>query len=221
MGLRALRGQMKRSLAATLLVAASILPASAQVYSDIDVDLPAFPEMQPIGDSPVYWAPNVDSNYFFYDGVFWDYHHDLWHWSAWYNGPWAVVDPIYVPTYVLWVPIRYYRRPPHYFHAWNPSRPPHWGEHWGRDWQNRHNAIYGARTTPVTRAPLPVYQQQYTRANYPRGQSQYAIHGQQYGYQPRENVVRQHYENRGVIQQPQPQPQPPAQPQDALRRERR
>jgi len=115
---------MKRFLAALLLFAASALPAAAQSYSDIDVDLPAFPEMQPVPNSPVYWAPGVDSNYFFYDGLFWDFNHDMWHWSAWYNGPWAVADPVYVPTYVLWVPIYYYRKTPHYFRSWKPDRPP-------------------------------------------------------------------------------------------------
>src|SRR5205809_1421469 len=61
----ALNHQMKRLLAALLLFAASALPAAAQSYSDIDVDLPAFPEMQPVPNSPVYWPPGVDSNYFF------------------------------------------------------------------------------------------------------------------------------------------------------------
>jgi len=132
---------MKRLAFAILLFAASIFPAAAQTYYDIDVDLPSYPEMAPLPDSPVYYAPGVDSNYFFYDGLYWDFNNDGWYSSAWYNGPWEFVDPVYVPTYVLWVPIRYYRRPPAYFRGWNAGRPPRWGEHWGRDWQNRHNSI--------------------------------------------------------------------------------
>jgi hypothetical protein len=196
---------MKRLLAAFLLVAASALPAAAQSYSDIDVDLPAFPEMQPVPNSPVYWAPGVDSNYFFYDGLFWDFNHDLWHWSAWYNGPWSVADPIYVPTYVLWVPIVYYRKPPHYFRGWKPDRPPRWGEHWGQDWQARHNQVFQGPPGQVARAPLPMYQSQYTRANYPRApQQQMGIHNLNYAYQPIEPVVRQHYQARGLIVTPNP-----------------
>jgi hypothetical protein len=204
----ALRGQMKRSLAATLLVAATIVPAeaSAQAYSDIDVDLPAFPEMQPIPGSPVYWGPDVNSNYFYYDGVFWDYFHDVWHWSAWYNGPWTMVDPVYVPTYVLWVPIAYYRRPPQFFRAWNPNRPPRWSEHWGSDWQARHNAIYASAAMPVERAPLPTYQRQFPRGNYPHGAQQAQIHARSFPYMPREGIVRQHYEASGLTRQRLPQP---------------
>ena len=182
---------MKRFALAVLLFIASIVPAAAQTYYDIDVDLPVYPEMQPVPDSPVYYAPNVDSNYFFYDGQYWDYNNDGWYTSAWYNGPWQYVDPVYVPTYVLWVPIRYYRRPPVYFRGWNPVRPPRWGEHWGHEWQNRHNAVYGGHSGPMpARAPLPHYQREYSRANYPRGPQQMALHTQHYNYQPREKVAR-------------------------------
>jgi hypothetical protein len=176
---------MKRIALAVLLFIASIVPAAAQTYYDIDVDLPAYPEMLPVPDSPVYYAPGVDSNYFFYDGQYWDYNNDGWYTSAWYNGPWQYVDPIYVPTYVLWVPIHYYHRPPHYFRGWNPARPPRWGEHWGRDWQNRHNAVYGNRgAQSQARAPLPAYQRQFTRDNYPRAPlQQQQLHQQHYRYQ--------------------------------------
>jgi hypothetical protein len=192
---------MKRLLAALLLIAATVMPAAAQTYSDIDVDLPYFPEMQPIPDSPVYWAPGVDSNYFFYDGLFWDYHHDLWHWSAWYNGPWMVADPVYVPTYVLWVPVRYYHKPAHHFHGIHPDKPPRWGQHWGRDWQARHNQVYSGLPTAWQRAPLPRYQSIYNRANYPRGyEQQRALHAQHYTWQPREGTasMRQPAQNRGA-----------------------
>ncbi len=191
---------MKRFALAILLFAAAAFPAAAQTYYDVDVDLSAYPEMEPVPDSPVYYAPGVDSNYFFYDGLYWDFFNDGWYSSAWYNGPWTFVDPVYVPTYVLWVPIHYYHRPPAYFRAWNAGRPPRWGEHWGRDWQSRHNAVYGGRggVTP-RRAPLPQYQRQFTRQNYPRAaQQQSTLHAQNYRYQPREGVARQHYESRGM-----------------------
>jgi len=190
---------MKRLLLAALLAFSTIFPAAAQEYYDIDVDLPQYPEMQPIPESPVYYAPGVDSNYFYYDGLYWDYYNDGWYASPWYNGPWSFVDPVYVPTYVLWVPIAYYRRPPHYFHGWRSNGPPHWGERWGRDWQRRHNQVYGGRQASNTRAPLPQYQRQYNRANYPRAiPQQAAIHNQHFNYQPRENIGRQQYQNRGI-----------------------
>jgi hypothetical protein len=201
---------MKRILLSILLYAAAIFPAAAQNYYDIDVDLPSYPEMQPVPDSPVYYAPTVDSNYFYYDGVYWDYNNDGWYASTWYNGPWEYVDPVYVPTYVLWVPIYYYRRPPAYFRGWRSDRPPRWGQHWGNDWQNRHNAIYGTRPTSGQRAPLPQYQAQYNRNNYPRNvQQQYAMHAQNYAYRPQGAWTSQHYQQRGIVAQTQPQGQAP------------
>jgi len=154
--------------------------------------------MQPIQESPVYYAPAVDSNYFYYDGLYWDYYNDGWYSSPWYNGPWNYVDPIYVPTYILWVPISYYHHRPAYWHGWAGNRPPHWGEHWGRDWQARHNHVYGGRNAhPGQRAPLPTYQRQFTAQNYPRApQQQMQIHNQLYRYQPREAVTQQHYQAR-------------------------
>jgi hypothetical protein len=148
----------------------------------------------------VYYAPGVESNYFFYDGLYWDYYDDRWYSSPWYNGPWNFVDPIYVPTYVLWVPIRYYRHPPHYWRGWNVHRPPRWSEHWGRDWQVRHNQNFrGAQRPGYARAPLPDYQRGYNRGNYPRApQQQSTLHSQHYAYRPQENVVRQHYDRRGI-----------------------
>ena len=53
------------------------------------------------------------------------------------------------------------------------------------------------------RAPLPTYQRQFNRQNYPRQvQQQSALHSQNYGYQPRESVVQNHYQSRGITGQP-------------------
>ena len=46
-------GAMKTLILGAALFFSSILPAAAQSYYDIDVDLPAYPEMQPIPESPV------------------------------------------------------------------------------------------------------------------------------------------------------------------------
>ena len=191
---------MKKFLAAAALLLAFAFPAAAQEYFDIDVDVQEYPEMVAVPDSPVYYAPGLQSNYFFYDGLYWDYYDDRWYSSPWYNGPWSFVDPVFVPTYVLWVPIRYYHRPPHAWRGWNVNRSPRWGERWGRDWQLRHNEVFrGAQRPQYARAPLPEYQRGYNRANYPRApQQQSALHSQNYAYRPQENVVREHYDRRGM-----------------------
>ena len=199
---------MKRILLAALLFLSSIFPAAAQEYYDIDVDLPQYPEMLPVPDSPVYYSPSVDSNYFFYDGLYWDYYNDRWYASPWYNGPWSYVDPIYIPTYVLWVPIRYYHRHPGHWHGWNTNGPPHWSQHWGGEWQSRHNEQYRGNPRGNARAPLPEYQRGYSRANYPRAvQQQNTLHSQHYAYRPQEQVAQQHYDRRGITLAPPQAPQ--------------
>ena len=195
---------MRRLAFAALLAAAWAFPAGAQEYYDIDVDLPQYPEMQPVANSPVYWAPGVDSNYFFYDGLYWDYCcDDHWFASAWYNGPWQLVDPVYVPTYVLWVPVDYYHHHHPFFRGTSRGHPPHWGQHWGAQWQQRHNAIYGGRQQPPVRAPLPEYQRNYPRGNYPGTPGmQVVIRNQHYAYRPIEGVSRGHYGGNSFVQQP-------------------
>ena len=97
-------------------------PAEAQISVgigvpslDIGIHLPGLPSLSIVPGSPVYYAPRVNSNFFFYDGMYWVYQDDNWYSSSWYNGPWAAVDPNIVPEFVLRVPVRYYRHPPTYF----------------------------------------------------------------------------------------------------------
>ena len=81
----------------------------------IGINLPLYPKLVQVPGYPVYYAPRVDSNYFFYDGMYWVYQRDNWYASSWYNGPWGRVAPEVVPLYVLRIPVRYYRAPPAYF----------------------------------------------------------------------------------------------------------
>ncbi|HSC00806.1 MAG TPA: hypothetical protein VLE45_12885, partial [Burkholderiaceae bacterium] len=141
---------------------------------------------------PVYYAPGLPANYFFYDGLYWVYVNDTWYSSYWYNGPWTIVEPAFVPVFVLRVPVRYYRAPPPYFAGWAPAEPPRWGAHWGPQWeaQRRGWDHWDRRQAPVP-APLPVYQRQYAGDRYPTGEQQRAIRQQQYRYEPRDAHVRE------------------------------
>jgi hypothetical protein len=165
----------------------------------IGIDLPVYPELVPVPDYPVYYAPQVDSNYFFYDGMYWVYQRDNWYASSWYNGPWGLVAPDVVPVYVLRVPVGYYRQPPAYFRGWASNSPPRWGEHWGNDWE-RHRSGWDRwdRGSTPARAPLPVYQRQYSGNRYPSAEQQQALHSQNYRYQPRDPVGQQHEPEHAV-----------------------
>ena len=191
--------------------------AAAAVSVSIGINLPAYPVLQRVPGYPVYYAPRVDSNYFFYDGLYWIYDNDNWYASSWYNGPWGLVDRFDVPVYLLRVPVRYYRSAPAYFHGWRHDAPPRWGDHWGASWQQRRSGWdRWNRSSAPAPAPLPVYQRQYSGDRYPDAREQAAIQTRSYRYQPREAVVRQQYERiraEAPAAQPRAQAQPQAQPQ--------
>ena len=134
--------------------------------------------------------------------MYWVYQNDNWYSSSWYNGPWAVVDPEIVPPFILQVPVRYYRRPPPYFHGWAAPAPPRWAEHWGPAWAEKRQGwdkVDRGHVPPA--APVPTYQRQYSGKRYPTVQQQPALHTRNYKYQPREPVVRQHYEQHAATPQ--------------------
>jgi hypothetical protein len=163
----------------------------------IGINLPAYPRLVQVPGYPVYYDPRLDSNYFFYDGMYWVFQGQNWYVSGWYNGPWQLVDPYYVPVYVLRVPVRYYRRPPPYFRGWRADAPPRWGEHWGRDWEQRRQGWdrWDRRSAPRP-APLPTYQRRFTGDRYPHEEIQPTIRSKKYKYQPREPVTKQYYDQR-------------------------
>jgi hypothetical protein len=193
---------------------------------NIGINVPAYPQLVQVPGYPVYYAPRMNSNYFFYDGLYWVYQGENWYASSWYNGPWQLTGPEYVPLYVLRIPVRYYRQPPVYFRGWRADAPPRWGDHWGRDWEQRRSGWdqWDRRSAPRP-APLPVYQRQYSGERYPRAvEQQHSIRSEKYRYQPREAVTQQHFQQpmqpsqqrqpqpqqqrQQERQQPQPQPQP-------------
>jgi hypothetical protein len=185
------------------LVVSLLLYSAASAHDDvgisIGINIGGYPGLVRVPGYPVYYDPRLDSNYFFYDGLYWVFQDDHWYQSGWYNGPWYAVRPEYVPLYVLRVPVRYYRRPPPYFHGWRADAPPHWGDHWGHEWEeqrygwdqwNRHN---------VPRpAPLPTYQRNYSGERYPVApQQQQIIRSEKYRYQPRDDDTKKHWQQHG------------------------
>ena len=127
---------MRKLLLMLWVLVCSITSAAAQLSVGIEapgvsigINVPVFPQLVPVSGYPVYYAPQVNANYFFYDGMYWVYQADNWYASEWYNGPWALVAPDAVPLFILRVPVRYYRRPPAYFHGWASNAPPRWSDH--------------------------------------------------------------------------------------------
>lgn len=44
--------------------------------------------------------------------MYWVFADDNWYVGYWYNGPWHIVYPDYVPVFLLRVPVYYYRHSP-------------------------------------------------------------------------------------------------------------
>jgi hypothetical protein len=201
-------------IAAVLL--ASAAPAVGQVsigiglpHVSIGMNVPMYPELVRVPNYPVYYAPQMQANFFFYDGMYWVYENNDWYASSWYNGPWSMVGPQYVPIYILRVPVRYYRHPPTYFRGWTRDDPPRWGQHWGREWdQQRSGWDRWDRNSAPRPAPLPDYQRQYSGNRYPQAHQQPVIHEQNYRYQPRDPEVRREYQQHSEQQRKAPESRP-------------
>lgn len=197
-----------RHVIIALLLLLSSEAAVAQV--SISINLSTYPKLVAVPGYPVYYAPRLATNYFFYDGMYWIYLDDNWYVSTWYNGPWDRVNPEVVPLFILRIPVRYYREPPAYFRGWRSDAPPHWGEHWGRGWEERRSGWdrwnRGAVPAP---APLPAYQRQYSGDRYPRQpEQQHELQQRNYRYQPSDPVVRKQYQERAAGQAPEQQGRP-------------
>lgn len=183
---------MRHLLIALPLLLLQVPVAQAQISVSIGINVPVYPRLQRVPGYPVYYAPAVRGNFFFYDGLYWIFEDDGWYFSSWYNGPWRFIGPEYVPVYLLRVPVRYYRRPPIYFTYWRSDAPPRWNEHWGRDWEQRRPGWdRWDRSKAPAPAPLPDYQRNYPQGRYPQAAQQDDIRAEKYRYQPREPVVRE------------------------------
>ena len=187
---------MRQVLIALAILLGSV-PATAvsQVHVSIGINVPAYPTLQRVPGYPVYYAPSLRANYFFYDGLYWVFDGHDWYASAWYNGPWEFVDRFEVPVYVLRVPVRYYRAAPVYFRSWRVDAAPRWEVHWGDTWASRRSGWdrWDRNAVPAI-APLPTYQRQYTGSRYPQLSEQVVMHTQNYRYQPRDRLARQRFE---------------------------
>jgi hypothetical protein len=179
-------------------VAVSIGIGIGTPHASIGIHVGDYPRLVAVPGYPVYYAPRLQANFFFYDGLYGVFEDDDWHASYWYDGPWWYVRPVAVPVYLLRVPVRYYRHPPPYFRGWRRDAPPRWGDHWGHEWeQHRSGWDRWDHRAAQPLAPLPAYQRRYSGNDYPRQvERQRALQQQHYRYRPRDPAARQAYPQR-------------------------
>ena len=123
-----------------LVLLALMLPvvvAQAAVHVNIGINVPGPPQLIAIPGAPVFYAPAVPANYFFYGSRYYVFSNGVWYVSRGYNGPWAALGPQYVPAPLLTVPIQYYHAPPVAWRQWRRAEPPRWDGRWGRPWDQR------------------------------------------------------------------------------------
>jgi hypothetical protein len=119
------------------LMAAMAVPVQAQVRVGVDIGirLPGPPAFVAIPGIPVYYAPRAPANVFFYGQQYWVFTNGEWYVGPTWNGPWAWVQPAYVPAPLLGLPVGYYPVPPPPWRGWRRDRPPRWEGHHGREWR--------------------------------------------------------------------------------------
>src|SRR5438445_6357912 len=67
------------ALCMSLLCAATAAPAHAAVSVSIGINVPVYPQMVVVPGYPVYYAPTLRANFFFYDGMYWVLEGDNWY----------------------------------------------------------------------------------------------------------------------------------------------
>ena len=153
-------------------------------------DVPSYPRLVLISRTASYYAPDLAANYFYYDGTYWVYQGDEWYQGAWYNGPWAKVNPLRVPLSILQIPLLYYNNAPAYFSGGASNAPPRWDVHWGPAWA-RYRGVWEApmRGAVAILAPTPDYQGHYEGAQYPDAAQQIALRTHYFPYRAHEPVT--------------------------------
>jgi hypothetical protein len=106
---------MLAAVAAMLVPAASVKAADVKINIGLGVPpivLTAPPQLVVVPGTPVYYAPDVSANLFFYKRRYYTVANGVWAMAPAYNGPWAVIETGQVPTPVVAVPVQYYKIPP-------------------------------------------------------------------------------------------------------------
>lgn len=131
-------GRIARAAAILALVLARATSArGADVHIGINVGvppppppaivLPAPPALTIVPGSPVYYAPALPYDFFYYGGLYYVLHDGYWFSAGSTRGPWVAVSQL--PRPVLAVPARYYKVPPGH---WKRHGPPGGGRGHGK-----------------------------------------------------------------------------------------
>jgi hypothetical protein len=117
--------------------------AVAKVNVNINLGPPPVVVAEPpavvmIPRSEVYFVPDPHVDIFFYSGYWWSPRGDRWYRARAYNGPWATVEPRYVPAPVHRVPRNYrvvYEREQHIPYGQWKKQGKHYEKEERKEWK--------------------------------------------------------------------------------------
>ena len=183
-------GRVGAGLLASLLTLMSSV-SSAGEPTRPHLSLRSYPALVAIPGYPVYYAPDLNANYFFHQGWYWVFDRDHWYRASWYNGPWLPVAPGLIPAFILRVPVAYYSQAPSWFSGWSRDAPPRWNERWGEAWTRRRSGWEQWNRASVRAiAPLPSYQKNYSGPDYPQSKQQRELQIRNYPTLPESLLTR-------------------------------
>ena len=99
--------------------------------------IPAAPAVVCIPDTPVYYAPDVGIDIFFYSGHWYRPYRGYWYRATYYNGPWAYLPPQRVPAVLVHLPANNYNVPPGHQRIPYGQLKKHW-KRWDKGQQSKH-----------------------------------------------------------------------------------
>jgi len=107
--------------------------AEVDVSVNIGLPLPAVvisapPAVVMIPGTPVYFAPDVEVDIFFYRGYWYRPYRERWYRATHYNGPWRYIAPRAVPSVIVNVPPDYRHIPPSHERIPYGQLKKHWKE---------------------------------------------------------------------------------------------
>lgn len=116
--------------------------AEVSVHIGIGVPLPIVVIPEPpavvlIPGAPVYYAPDVGIDLFFYSGRWYREHNGHWYMATYYNGPWAYLPAPRVPAVFIYLPADYYHIPPGHQRIPYGQLKKHW-----KKWETKHHGAW-------------------------------------------------------------------------------
>jgi len=216
---------MKKLLFGTILLAlVSVVPIQTMAQVNISISFPlpppivfaAPPELIVLPDTYVYVAPDIDVDFYFWNGWWWRFWEGRWYRSRYYNRGWGYYNN--VPSFYFDVDPGwrgYYRDHNWHGHRWNYERIPdrRLQQNWSTWQKDRH---WERRGTWGVQSYKPRPQQQRQELRQQRQQQyqqrpevqQHQKQVQQPKQQPQEKVQQpQRQEQKPQVQQPKQQPQ--------------